>query len=130
MMTLTSDAITLCRRIFCIARRRKLPTNYADLSEEEIEAAMERGRIAAATEPHAIAVRYDAQSDRVFVGLRDGSSFGFSPRGILGLESVSCEDLASVEIIGRGGGLRWEALDVHVSVPGLAAENTSPRTKI
>lgn len=90
---------------------------------------MERGKIAGSTEPRAIAVRYDAQSDRVFVGLRDGSSFGFSPREIRGLESASCEDLASVEIIGRGGGLQWEALDVHASVPGLAAENSGSKTK-
>jgi hypothetical protein len=121
-MILKAGLLAMCRRILWIARRRKRPTSYAELSGEEIEAAAERGRIADATEPRAIAVRYDAQSDTVFVELRDGSSFVFSPRGIRGLELASCEDLASVKIIGRGGGLQWEVLDIHVSVPGLAAE--------
>jgi hypothetical protein len=38
-----------------------------------------------------------------------------------GLQDASDDDLAEVEILGRGYALHWEKLDVDLSVPGLLA---------
>ena len=35
------------------------------------------------------------------------------------LEDATPEQMAEVEVIGAGGGLHWETLDVDFSVPGL-----------
>jgi len=35
------------------------------------------------------------------------------------LRRATRHDVRTVEILGRGGGLRWERLDLDLSVPGL-----------
>jgi hypothetical protein len=37
------------------------------------------------------------------------------------LKGVSARDAGAVEVLGRGGGLHWEALDLDLSVPALVA---------
>jgi hypothetical protein len=37
------------------------------------------------------------------------------------LKHASPRDIRTVEVIGRGGGLHWERLNVDLSVPGLVA---------
>jgi hypothetical protein len=91
----------------------------ADLTDSEIDAAEERGRMAQQTEPRALAARYDGKNDRIIVDLTNGCTFAFPPRLAQGLEAATEEELASVEILGTGYGLHWEALDADLSVPGL-----------
>lgn len=93
----------------------------AELTESEIDAAIERGHIAQQTEPRADAVRYDKRNSRIIVDLTNGCTFAFPPRMAQGLEIATDEDLAAVEILGAGYGLHWEALDVDLSIPGLLA---------
>lgn len=93
----------------------------ADLTNVEIDAALKRGKTAHSEEPRAIAVRYDSSASRVIVELENGCIFAFPPALAQGLETASEEQLASVEILGRGYGLHWEDLDVDLSVPGLMA---------
>ena len=93
----------------------------AELTDTAIDAALERGRTARAGEPRAAAARYDRTSGRVIVDLENGCTFAFPPRLAQGLEAASDEQLAAVEILGRGYGLHWEALDVDLSLPGLMA---------
>ena len=93
----------------------------ADLTDAEIEAALERGRIAQQTEPGAISARYDRKSGRIIVELTNGCTFAFPPRMAQGLETASDDELTTVEILGAGYGLHWEALDANLSVPGLLA---------
>lgn len=93
----------------------------ADLTDAAIDAALERGRAAHANEPRAAAVRYDRASGRVIVDLENGCTFAFPPRLAQGLEGASDDQLAAVEILGRGYGLHWEELDVDLSLPGLMA---------
>jgi len=38
---------------------------------------------------------------------------------ISGLKGARPKDLRGVEVLGRGSGLNWEALDLDLSVPGL-----------
>ena len=93
----------------------------AELTDAAIDAALERGRIARATEPRAAAVRYDRQAGRIIVDLTNGCTFAFPPHLAEGLEAATDDQLASVEILGQGHGLHWEALDIDLSLPGLMA---------
>lgn len=93
----------------------------AELTEAAIDAALERGRNAQETEPRALAARYDAKTGRIIVDLANGATFAFPPRLAEGLADARPEDLAEVEILGRGQGLHWEKLDVDFSVPGLVS---------
>jgi len=92
-----------------------------DLTDAEIEAAIERGRLVREAEPRATSARYDPKVGRVIVELTNGCTFAFPPRLAQGLEGASDEVLAGIEILGAGYGLHWEALDVDLSVPGLLA---------
>ena len=93
----------------------------AELSNAEIDAALERGRIARAIEPRAARARYDRKLGRIVVDLTNGCVFAFRPRMAQGLGKATDNQLAEVEILGRGYGLHWESLDVDVSIPGLLA---------
>ncbi len=93
----------------------------AELTDAQIDAAAERGRIASLTEPRAASARYDRDSGRVIVELTNGCVFAFPPRLAQGLEDATDDQLAAVEILGTGYGLHWEALDADLSVPGLLA---------
>jgi hypothetical protein len=93
----------------------------ADLTDADIDAAVERGRIAQQTEPRAASVRYDSKNSRVVIDLTNGCVFAFPPHLVQGLEQATHEELAAVEVLGAGYGLHWEALDVDLSVPGLLA---------
>lgn len=90
-----------------------------ELTNEQIEAANERGRIFRQTHPHATAARYDAKADRVIVELINGATFAFPPRLVQGLHEADPAEIAEVEVIGAGYGLHWERLDLDYSVPGL-----------
>jgi hypothetical protein len=93
----------------------------AELTDAQIEAAAERGRIARATEPRATAARYDRQLRHVIVDLTNGCTFSFPPRLAQGLEEATDDQLTRVEVLGAGYGLHWEELDVDLSIPGLLA---------
>jgi hypothetical protein len=93
----------------------------AELTDTGIDAALARGKAARLSEPRAAAARYDPQLDRVVVELTNGCTFAFPPRLAQGLEDATEDQLAGVEVLGAGSGLRWEALDVDLSVPALLA---------
>jgi hypothetical protein len=93
----------------------------AELTDAEIDAALERGKAARSNEPRAVAARYDARSGRLIVELANGCTFAFPPKLAQGLEAASEAQLSQVEILGAGYGLHWEALDADLSVPGLLA---------
>jgi Protein of unknown function (DUF2442) len=92
-----------------------------ELTDAQIDAALERGRIARASEPRAVAARYDKRRGQVIVDLTNGCTFAFPPRVAQGLETATADQLSRIEILGHGYGLRWEGLDVDFSIPGLLA---------
>ncbi|MGO8798982.1 MAG: DUF2442 domain-containing protein [Roseiarcus sp.] len=92
-----------------------------DLTEAQIDAAMEPGRTTREIEPRAASARYDKQLGRVIVDLTNGCTFAFPPRLARGLESATDDQLAEIEILGAGYGLHWEALNADLSIPGLLA---------
>jgi hypothetical protein len=93
----------------------------AHLTDAEIDAAAERGRIARYTKPRAASARYERRLGRMIVELTNGCTFTFPPHLAQGLESATANQLAAVEVLGAGYGLHWEALDVDLSIPGLLA---------
>ena len=93
----------------------------AEFSDAEIDAAARRGALLAKSEPRAISARYDRLTGRIAVELTNGGAFAFPARLGQGLENATDEQLSQVTILGAGYGLHWEALDVDLSIPGLAA---------
>lgn len=91
----------------------------AELTDAQIAAADERGRVYRATHPHAASARYDRKNDRIVVELTNGATFAFPPRLVEGLAEANADELAEVELLGGGFGLHWETLDVDYTVPGL-----------
>jgi hypothetical protein len=93
----------------------------AELTDADIDAALDRGRALRATEPRAAKARYDRAKGRLVLDLTNGCTFAFPARVAQGLEEATDDQLATVEILGNGYGLHWEALDMDISVPGLLA---------
>ncbi len=89
------------------------------ITDSEIAAARRAGRRQAASEPRAVAARYEAASGRVVVELANGCVFAFPARALEGLGEASEADLAAIEVSGAGHGLHWPALDADFTVPGL-----------
>lgn len=67
----------------------------------------------------ASAARYDRVRARVVLELTNGCLFAFPIDAIPALRSATASELATVEIDPSGGALRWDDLDVDLSVPGL-----------
>jgi Protein of unknown function (DUF2442) len=96
---------------------------WKPMTDEELQrqyvAGVEAGRIAEMTEPRATSVRYNRDSGRIELELRNGCFFAFPAEIVQGLQGASPEQIAAVEIWGDGYALRWDALDLDFTVPGL-----------
>ncbi len=90
----------------------------ADLTEEEFDAANERGRIVAENEPHARAAFFDRATGYLVIELTNGATYNVPARQLQGLEHASDDAIAAVEV-GSGYGLHWEELDADFTVGGL-----------
>ena len=62
---------------------------------------------------------YDRAARRVVLELTNGYLFAFPVGAIRALNGATPTQLAAVEIDPSGGSLRWDSLDVDLSVPGL-----------
>ncbi|HSU13087.1 DUF2442 domain-containing protein [Longimicrobium sp.] len=91
------------------------------ITEEEYLAAVERGRIADETEPRAVSARYNHDTGRIEIELRNGCLFAFPAQYGQGLRGATPEQLAAVEILGFGEALHWEEIDADLGVPQLVA---------
>jgi len=90
-----------------------------EITDAEIEAANERGRIRYETEPRAVSARYDAKAQRIVVDLASGATFAFPLALAQGLCDASPEELAEIEISPAGFGLHWPRIDEDYTVKGL-----------
>src|SRR4051812_23737727 len=91
----------------------------AELTLAQIKAAERGGRELRETVPFASGARYDAAANRIVVELTNGASFAFPPQLVEGLARAAPEQLARIELLADGYALGWNALDEHVTVPGL-----------
>jgi hypothetical protein len=87
----------------------------------QVTEARKRGRIEMARELQAKSVRYDRDTRRIVVDLKNGSTFIFPPRLVEGLAGACPQDIAEVELGPRGSALFWKKLDQHYSLAGLTA---------
>jgi hypothetical protein len=72
-------------------------------------------------EPRAATARYRSRIGALELQLTSGVTLTIPIRLIPELRRVIARDIRAVEVLGRGGGLHWERLDVDLSVPGLVA---------
>lgn len=93
--------------------KKELRTNFARASRA--------GRRAAKTEPRAARATYHAKEHALRIELTNGAAITVPVKLIPALKRASPSDVRSVEVLGRGGGLHWETLDVDLSVPGLVS---------
>ena len=93
--------------------KKQLRANFAKASRA--------GRQAAKTEPRAAAAAYLASDAALRIELTNGASLTVPVSLIPSLQRASTQDLEQVEVLGRGGGLHWEKLDLDLSVPALVA---------
>lgn len=92
-----------------------------ELEPGEYEAAVERARVRADTEPRALAARYDKRLRMVMVALNTGLTVAFRSADVQGLEAATVADLAAVELDADGFGLHFPTLDADIWLPGLLA---------
>jgi hypothetical protein len=93
--------------------KKELRTNFARASRA--------GRQAAKTEPRAARASYLAKENVLRIELTNGAAISVPVKLIPALKGASQSDVRAVEVLGRGGGLHWETLDVDLSVPGLVS---------
>jgi hypothetical protein len=73
------------------------------------------------TEPRALAATFDPVTRRVRIELKHGCAYEFPADLGQGLRGASDEHLAQMEVFPGGIGLRWDTLDVDLSVTGLVS---------
>lgn len=88
----------------------------------QIRVARERSRRLRAIEPRARSASYDRSAKVLAIELTNGSSFRVPIKLIPWLRDVPSSQLAKVEVSPSGEGLRWESVDMDLSVPGLLQE--------
>lgn len=93
--------------------KKELRSNFARASRA--------GRQAAKTEPRAARATYRARDDSLRIELTNGAVITVPVKLIPGLKRAAPSDVRSVEVLGRGGGLHWERLDLDLSVPALVS---------
>ena len=93
--------------------KKELRANCAEASRA--------GRRAARLEPRAATARYRTRDETLYIELTNGATLTIPVKHVPALERASPRDLRGVQVLGRGGGLHWESLEVDLSVPGLVS---------
>ena len=88
----------------------------------QIPAARERARRATQAGLRAQWVRYSISQELLFLTLTHGTVIGLTLPRIPALRRATPRQRAAVELIASGAAVRWEALDVDLSVPALIRE--------
>jgi hypothetical protein len=89
------------------------------VSNEQIDAAIERAKRFEAHDPRVVHARYDPDEDFVTLDFADRARLSIPRNQLQGLETASRSQLSKIEIIGNGTGLHWPLLDVDHYVLGL-----------
>jgi hypothetical protein len=91
----------------------------ADTLKEQIKRARQAAETADASEPRVASARYDHESDRIVIDLKNGATFIVPVSMLEGFANASPAELADVEVTPSRAGLHWEKLDADLSVPAL-----------
>jgi hypothetical protein len=87
----------------------------------EIDAAIRRATAFAKYDHRARRASYSQRTDRILVHMHDGVTHSFPRRLIQGLSDAPPAAVSKIELLGKGTGLFWPALNVAHSVSGLLA---------
>jgi hypothetical protein len=100
--------------------RHKVVRHKIVTTDAEIEHAIEHAK-SLQGEPRVTEVEYrpGAGLDLLILRMSDGRRHMIPREDVQGLQSATKEQIARVEILGKGTGLHWPALDVDLYVPGL-----------
>ena len=93
------------------------------ISDTELDRQINRAKAAGSkaldNEPRAKSARYSPSRRQIVVELTNSCSFIFPVDKAQGLSGASNKTLAAVELLGKGRGLHWEALDADLSIASL-----------
>lgn len=92
-----------------------------DVSEAEIEAAIRDARLFERFDRRVELASYSEGTDSIVLHLQNGVTHRVPRKLLQGLANADSESLKDIELLGRGTGLYWPALDVTHSVTGLLA---------
>lgn len=87
--------------------------------ESRYRKAIENAERSDREEPRAKLARFDARTGRVKVELHNGTTFIFPTKLVEGLADADADDLRNISLTAAGDGLRWDFLDVDLSLAGL-----------
>ena len=88
-------------------------------TDAEIDAAIEQARRLERFDRRVIRASYSEGTDSIVLLLENGVTLSVPRRLLQGLTEASPGDLNQIELLGRGTGLYWPALDVAPLVSGL-----------
>jgi hypothetical protein len=99
--------------------KKDMKGDVADILKEQIARARQAAKAADATGPRVASARYDHESDRIVIDLKNGATFIVPVSMLEGFANASPAELAEIEITPSRAGLHWEKLDADLSVPAL-----------
>ncbi len=89
------------------------------ITDEDIDAATQRGDALRAEHLQAMSARYDSARGLVEIALTNGALFSFPPRLAQALQGATSVQLKDVEVVGAGTGLHFPAIDADLYIPAL-----------
>lgn len=100
--------------------RHKIGRHKIGTSDAEIDRAIEHAK-SLRSEPRVTELEYRPGPglDLLILKLSDGRRHVIPREDLQGLQSATKEQIAQVEILGKGTGLHWPALDLDYYVPSL-----------
>ena len=101
--------------------RKRLPRWVDQELRAGFAKASRAGKLAAKTEPRAARAVYRRAQRALQLYLTSGATVTIPVNLIPSLRRAAASDIRSVEVLGRGGGLHWERLDLDLSVPALVS---------
>jgi hypothetical protein len=90
-------------------------------TDAEIDAAIRQARLYEKYDQRAVRASYSPRTDRVSLHLENGATHSVPRRLLQGLAEAQPAALGKIELLGRGTGLYWPALDVAHLVSGVLA---------
>lgn len=87
-------------------------------SDAEIDAALKRSAVLE-NEPLAVTVEHNEALNLLIVGLSNGRRLVLPVEDVQGLEETTHQQMQHYELPGRGTGISFPYLDIHLYVPAL-----------
>ena len=90
-------------------------------TDAEIDTALQLASVMEKFDRQVASATYSAHTDTILLRMEHGVTYRIPRKLLQGLSEANSHDLGNIELLGRGTGLYWPALDVAHSVSGLLA---------